>query len=147
MSVATSPKADLASQVWIAMLEFFFVKGRPRMLELWREFDLMPPQQMMLGLLDEPQPMGELAKHMHCDNSNITGIVDRLSERGLVERRAAEGDRRVKLVALTDAGRELRAELIRRRSIPPAEIASLPEADLRRLEAIFARAMEGAPER
>ena len=101
------------------MLEFFFVKGRPRMLELWREFDLMPPQQMMLGLLDEPQPMGELAKHMHCDNSNITGIVDRLTERGLVERRAAEGDRRVKLVALTDAGRELRDELIRRRSIRP----------------------------
>ena len=104
MSVETSGKTtakpELASEVWIAMLEFFFVKGRPRMLELWREFDLMPPQQMMLGLLDEPQPMGELAKHMHCDNSNITGIVDRLTERGLVERRAAEGDRRVKLVAL-----------------------------------------------
>ena len=32
------------------MLEFFFAKGRPRMLELWREFDLMPPQQMVLGL-------------------------------------------------------------------------------------------------
>ena len=97
------------------MLQFFFSKGRPRMLELWREFDLMPPQQMMLGLLDEPRPMGELAHQMHCDNSNITGIVDRLSERGLVERRAAEGDRRVKLIALTDAGRELRAELVRRR--------------------------------
>jgi len=143
MSVDTSGKAELATQAWTAMLEFFFIKGRPRMLELWREFDLMPPHQMMLGLLDEPQPMGELARHMHCDNSNITGIVDRLSERGLVERRAAEGDRRVKLIALTDAGRKLRAELIRRRSVPPDEIASLPEADLRRLEAIFARALEG----
>ena len=97
------------------MLEFFFAKARPRMLELWREFDLMPPQQMVLGLLDEPRPMGELAQQMHCDNSNITGIVDRLTERGLVERRAAEGDRRVKLVALTDAGRALRDELARRR--------------------------------
>ena len=153
MSVETSrkttakPGTGLASEVWIAMLEFFFVKGRPRMLELWREFDLMPPQQMMLGLLDEPQPMGELAKHMHCDNSNITGIVDRLTERGLVERRAAEGDRRVKLVALTYAGRELRAELIRRRSIPPDEIAALSEADLRKLQAIFVRAMGATPER
>ena len=123
------------------MLEFFFVKARPRMLELWREFDLMPPQQMMLGLLDEPRPMGELAQQMHCDNSNITGIVDRLTERGLVERRAAEGDRRVKLIALTDEGRAIRAELIRRRAEPPDEIASLSDADLRRLHKIFTGAL------
>jgi len=143
MSVETSGKTELASEAWTAMLEFFFLKGRPRMLELWREFDLMPPQQMMLGLLDEPKPMGELARHMHCDNSNITGIVDRLSERGLVERRAAEGDRRVKLIALTDSGRELREELARRRAIPPDELAALPEADLRRLREIFSAALSG----
>ena len=123
------------------MLEFFFAKGRPRMLELWREFDLMPPQQMVLGLLHEPRPMGELAHEMHCDSSNITGIVDRLSERGLVERRAAEGDRRVKLVALTGEGRALREELVRRRAEPPEEIASLPESDLRTLRRIFSEAM------
>ncbi len=119
------------------MLEFFFAKARPRMLELWREFDLMPPQQMVIGLLDEPKPMGELAQYMHCDSSNITGIVDRLTERGLVERRSAEGDRRVKLVALTDEGRALHDELARRRSVPPPEIESLSEADLRKLHRIF----------
>jgi DNA-binding MarR family transcriptional regulator len=119
------------------MLHFFFEKGRPRMLELWREFDLMPPQQMVLGYLDEPRPMGELAQHLHCDNSNITGIVDRLTERGLVERQAAEGDRRVKLVALTEAGRELRSELARRRAIPPPELDELPAADLEHLRRIF----------
>lgn len=141
MSVGTSRKAaagdGLASETWVAMLHFFFTYGRPRMLELWREFDLMPPQQMMLGLLDEPRPMGELAQQMHCDNSNITGIVDRLSERGLVERRAAEGDRRIKLVALTEAGRELRDELARRRAIPPPEFAGLPADDLEHLRRIF----------
>jgi DNA-binding MarR family transcriptional regulator len=108
------------------------------MLELWREFDLMPPQQMTLGLLLEaPRPMGELAHLMHCDNSNITGLVDRLTERGLVERRAAEGDRRVKLVALTEAGRDLAEELARRRAEPPEEIAALSQADLRKLHRIF----------
>ena len=94
MSVGTSGKAkdsNLASEAWVAMLQFFFAKGRPRMLELWREFDLMPPQQMVLGLLDEPRTMGELAQQLHCDNSNITGIVDRLTERGLVERRVGRG--------------------------------------------------------
>ena len=137
MTVGTSHQT-LASEAWTAMLEFFFAKARPRMLELWREFDLMPPQQMTLGLLlGAPRPMGELAQLMHCDNSNITGIVDRLTERGLVERLSAEGDRRVKLVALTDEGRELAQELARRRAVPPDEIAALPEADLRRLQRIF----------
>jgi DNA-binding MarR family transcriptional regulator len=138
MAVTSSRDTELASQAWMAMLEFFFAKARPRMLELWREFDLMPPQQMTLGLLlAAPRPMGELAQLMHCDNSNITGLVDRLTERGLVERLAAEGDRRVKLVALTAAGRDLAEELARRRAEPPEEIASLPEADLRRLQRIF----------
>ena len=141
MNVASPRQSDLAREAWTLMLEFFFAKGRPRMLELWREFDLMPPQQIVLGLLDEPRPMGELAQQMHCDNSNITGIVDRLTERGLVERRAAEGDRRVKLVALTDEGRAIRAELIRRRTEPPEEIAALSEADLRKLHQIFSEAV------
>lgn len=81
--------------------------------------------------------MGELAQQMHCDNSNITGIVDRLEERGLVERHAAEGDRRVKLVALTEAGREIRDELTRRRAEPPPEMANLSAADLRKMRQIF----------
>lgn len=141
MSVASAAKPALASEAWTLMLDFFFAKARPRMLELWREFDLMPPQQMVLGLLDEPRPMGELAQEMHCDSSNITGIVDRLEERGLVERGAVVGDRRVKLVALTAAGREISAELVRRRAQPPDEIAALSEAELRKLRQIFAKAL------
>lgn len=124
------------------MLDFVLERARPRMIELWREFDLMPPQQFVLGLLDEPRPMGELAQQMHCDNSNITGIVDRLEERGLVERGAAEGDRRVKLVALTAAGRELHDELARRRAEPPAELAALSDADLRKLRQILTSVTE-----
>ncbi len=143
MDVSTARKPALASEAWVLMLEFFFAKGRPRMLELWREFDLMPPQQLILGLLDEPKQMGELAQQMHCDNSNITGLVDRLTERGLVERLAAEGDRRVKIVALTDEGRRIRQELVSRRAEPPPEIAALSEADLLKLREIFTAALAG----
>ena len=137
-----SPVTDTrsaASRTWTLMLDFVFQHARPRMIEIWREFDLMPPQQLVLGLLEEPRPMGELAQHMHCDNSNITGIVDRLEERGLVERRAAKGDRRVKLVALTDEGREIRDELARRRAEPPPELAALSDSDLRKLEQVLGR--------
>lgn len=141
MSVASTDTTDTASEAWTLMLDFFFSKARPRMLEMWREFDLMPPHQMVLGLLDEPKPMGELAQRMHCDNSNITGIVDRLTERGLVERGPAVGDRRVKMIALTAAGREIRDELVRRRAEPPPEFARLSEAELRKLRAIFTKAL------
>ena len=145
MGVATSEKSALASEAWMAMLEFFFAKARPRMLELWREFDLMPPQQMTLGLLlDAPRPMGELAQLMHCDNSNITGIVDRLEERGLVERRAAEHDRRVKLIALTSAGNRLRERLNERMADPPEPLKRLSGDDQRALREILARALDAA---
>lgn len=145
MNVAPSKPTDLASEAWTSMLEFFFKHGRPRTLELWREFDLMPPQQMLIGLLDEPRPMGALAQRMHCDSSNITGIVDRLSERGLVERTAAAGDRRVKLVALTQEGRALRSELARRRAVPPPEFTGLTESELRALRRIFLKANADPP--
>ena len=67
----------------------------------------------------EPVPMSALADALHCDNSNITGIVDRLEAAGLVERRAHEGDRRVKAVVLTEKGESLRIEIERRAGEPP----------------------------
>jgi DNA-binding MarR family transcriptional regulator len=62
---------------------------------------------------DAPTPMSELARLMRCDTSNLTGIVDRLEDRGLIERVTPRTDRRVRAVQLTDAGRELRASVSR----------------------------------
>jgi DNA-binding MarR family transcriptional regulator len=62
-------------------------------------------QARVLALLSlDPLPMRQIAQHLKCEPSNITGIVDRLEARGLVERRPAPGDRRVKLAAATDEG-------------------------------------------
>ena len=59
----------------------------------------------MLGLLSlEPLPMRKLARKLKCEPSNVTGIVDRLEARGLVERRPDPADRRVKLAAATEEG-------------------------------------------
>jgi DNA-binding MarR family transcriptional regulator len=54
--------------------------------------------------LDTPAQMGDLAERLDCNRSNVTAIADQLEERGLVMRVPGE-DRRVKLLALTDAGR------------------------------------------
>jgi MarR family transcriptional regulator, organic hydroperoxide resistance regulator len=53
-----------------------------------------------------------LAERLRCDPSNVTFLVDRLEERGLVSRARAGGDRRVKALALTAAGAEARRRLI-----------------------------------
>jgi DNA-binding MarR family transcriptional regulator len=53
---------------------------------------------------DECQGMGKIAEAMHCDASNITGIVDRLVSGGFVIRTENERDRRAKLLVLTPKG-------------------------------------------
>lgn len=70
--------------------------------------ELSGAQARLLALVAaEPRPMSRLALMMHCEPSNITGLVDRLERHGLVERRADPQDRRVKVIAPTEAGREL----------------------------------------
>jgi len=57
--------------------------------------------------------MSELAEITRTSSANITGIVDRLAERGIVERTRPESDRRVVEVALTKQGRTMMAEGMR----------------------------------
>ena len=101
-------------------------------------------QAHALRLLDpeRPLPMSALAERLFCDASNVTGIADRLESRGLVERRSAEGDRRVKALTLTVDGVQLRARVLEIMSEPPRAIASLSVADQRALRDILARAVE-----
>src|SRR5258705_12111997 len=54
--------------------------------------------------VEGPLPMGRLAEALDVSVASVTGIVSRMEQRGLVERRHAEDDRRVVLVHLTDAG-------------------------------------------
>lgn len=52
-------------------------------------------------------PMCEIGDLLLVSRPNVTGLIDSLARRGLVERVEKEGDRRVKLVRLTRAGEEL----------------------------------------
>ncbi len=72
------------------------------------ELRLTLPQAMLLRQLGDALPMNEAAGKLHCDPSNVTGIVDRLEARGLIERQHLTTDRRVKHLALTPSGRRLR---------------------------------------
>ena len=89
-----------------------------------------------------PLPMSTLAELLVCDASNVTGIADRLEARGLIERRTASGDRRVKTLALTRKGVALRARALEIMNEPPAPIAALSVADQCLRRDVLRRAVE-----
>ncbi len=139
-----SPHATgTAAEAWALIAQMFFIHGRPRIMEVGQELDLSPPQTIVLRSLDEPRPMGELAGVMRCDSSNITGIVDRLEARGLVQRQPSEHDRRVKMLVVTDEGAELRDQLLARMYAAPEALAALPPDDQRALRDLLRRAAAG----
>src|SRR3954470_3424785 len=143
MGASTTRRSSPAAEAWALMFELIHLSKR-RFMAIASEFDLSPPQVMALRQLDpdEPKPMSELATALRCDNSNVTGIVDRLEARGLVQRRPGEHDRRVKMLEVTPEGEELRRRLHQRLTQPPAALASLSAEDARALRDILARALE-----
>ena len=71
-----------------------------------------------------------LADAHRCDASNITGLVDRLERRGLVERTPAPTDRRVTLVTRTADGSRVRKRLATRAFATLEGRRNLTEAEL-----------------
>lgn len=95
--------------------------------------DLSPPLVIALKHLDQPMPMREMAARLMCDASNVTGVADRLEERGLVERRVDPADRRVKLLVRTELGHAVVAELGRGFAADLPGLSRLGEEERREL--------------
>jgi MarR family transcriptional regulator, organic hydroperoxide resistance regulator len=140
------PPSPAAEEAW-ALFWRIFSADKPRRMAVFSELGLSFQQAMALGHLsaDEPLPMSALAGALQCDNSNVTGIVDRMEDAGLVERRAFEGDRRVKAVALTPLGELVRDQVRARAGTPPPEIAALSDEDAALLRDVLRRALGATP--
>jgi MarR family transcriptional regulator, organic hydroperoxide resistance regulator len=134
---------DPAFEAWALMVRLM-MSNKPRMAAIAHEFELAPMQMQALMALEPGKelPMSALAGSLACEASNVTGIVDRLEARGLIERREAPHDRRVKMLAVTPEGAHFRARLGKRMSTPPPAIAELAEPDQRKLGEILRRALE-----
>jgi DNA-binding MarR family transcriptional regulator len=111
------------------------MKTRSQRDRLLARLRLTPNDVRALTELDgsSGRTMRSLAEEWGCDASNATWIVDRLEKRGLVERRAKPGDRRVKLVVLSAAGVKARKQLLDGLFEPPPEVLALPRATLEML--------------
>jgi MarR family transcriptional regulator, organic hydroperoxide resistance regulator len=132
-------KGDSAREAWGLLAALVYP---PPFIDAARELGLRPAAFGALRILDRPRTMSEVANFLHCDNSNVTGIVDVLEEKGLATRRPSEQDRRVKLIALTAEGRRVRGRLMRAVEKPPAWLRGLSEADRRALRDLLRRAGE-----
>src|SRR4051794_10800840 len=127
-----------AGEAWMLMHRLMSSE-RQRFMAIAAEFDLSPGQAAALQRLEpgEPVAMGRLAAALRCDNSNVTGLVDRLEERGLVERQTGERDRRVKQLAVTERGAAVREQLRKRMWEAPGALGSLSAGDQRTLRDIL----------
>jgi MarR family 2-MHQ and catechol resistance regulon transcriptional repressor len=92
-----------AESLWNASRVFF---------ERW---ELSPSQFNILNLLlhkTDGLSQVELSRELIMHRSNVTGLIDRLQKRGLVDRRDSEQDRRAYRVVLTAAGRRLIEDIL-----------------------------------
>ena len=106
-----------------------------------RDLGLTPGHMKALMTLEpgESRPMGACAHELGCDASTATWLVDRLEERGLVERRPSATDRRVKGVVLTELGAQTRAQLQTHFYEPPAALLELDEDALEEMLSVLTR--------
>jgi DNA-binding MarR family transcriptional regulator len=138
---APPERSSPADEAWTLLRELLFAERR-RFFDTASEFELHPAQAGALMQLDQASgsPMHEIAAHLACDSSNVTGIVDRLEARGLVRRRAGERDRRVKYIVPTPLGLEVRDAMRERMARPSAAIERLSAEEQRLLRDLLARA-------
>ena len=137
---------SMADQAWALLLQITFERVHAHFAATVAELDLAPVQAKALHELnvDPPISMRELAARLKSDPSNVTGLVDRLEARGLVERRPDPNDRRIKGLALTAAGARLRDRLFARLYSAPPALARLTARDQRLLKDVLERILAAA---
>ena len=134
----TAPRADATEpdRVW-----FRFMRLHQRMLGQMtariRALGLSIPQFDLLSTLTEREGISqsELAERLYVTKGNVSGLVDRLVQAGLVERRAIVGDRRSYAMHLTPEGRRLaEAGMTTQHDYVAQTLGKLPAEDLAELD-------------
>jgi DNA-binding MarR family transcriptional regulator len=133
-------RARLANDAWEALLSAharlmkqFAAEDSWQDLSM-REYDVL----YTLSKCPEPVRMGELHRHVLLSQPALSRMVDRLVDRGLIERSPDPADGRGVRLSLTDIGRDTQHQIGRRhaRSVARALTAELSPDDLRHLSMI-----------
>jgi DNA-binding MarR family transcriptional regulator len=137
---ANPAKANRANDAWEALLSAHAVLMKQFAAEdIWadvsmREYDVL----YTLSKCPEPIRISELNRHVLLSQPALSRLVDRLADRGLVERQPDPADGRSVRLALTGAGRAVQRQIGRQhaRGVARAMTAGLDPAELKQLETI-----------
>jgi DNA-binding MarR family transcriptional regulator len=129
-----------ANDAWEALLSAHAVLIKQFAAEdIWadvsmREYDVL----YTLSKYREPLRLCDLNRHVLLSQPALSRLVDRLAERGFVERRPDPADGRSVLLSLTEAGRAVQRQIGRQhaRDVAQAMTTGLDPAELRQLETI-----------
>jgi DNA-binding MarR family transcriptional regulator len=134
-----------AREAWTAIVQAV-MSHREYLSSEAAKLDLTLPQAHLLRLLKSgpPRTMTSIAGALGCDASNVTGIVDRLEARGLIERKGSKDDRRIKTLHVTAAGASIVDALKQKMFEPPDGFARLQKAEVATLHSLLARIFPGS---
>jgi DNA-binding MarR family transcriptional regulator len=102
-------------------------------LQASRTLGLTAQQAELLCAAMAPAAVGDLARALRWDRSNVSHLVDRAAARGLVDRRGDDGDGRVTVVALTEEGERLARRFIAELEVQTAQLRARWPAERERL--------------
>jgi len=131
---------NLANDAWEALLSAHGVLMKQFAAEdIWteasmREYDVL----YTLSKCPDPINLRELNRHVLLSQPALSRLLDRLAERGLVERCSDPADGRGVRLSLTEAGRALQRQIGRQhaRGVARAMTAELDPVELKQLQTI-----------
>lgn len=143
----TGPAADTGKLQLVQEVVWLWVQMQSRLqehfAELAGEHSLSAIQAKILIHLDQggAATMRALAARLDYDPSNLTSVIDRLEELGLVQRRPDARDRRAKSIVLTETGHTVRAAFWDRLVNDEGPLGMLGASELEQLRSLLQRAL------
>lgn len=97
----------------VEAIVYVYTENRRAAHDLARKFGLTGPQVTAIKVLERigDMSLSDLSERIRATNSTMTGLVDRLSRDGLVQRVRSRRDRRVVLIRLTPLGAKLAGDI------------------------------------
>lgn len=137
-------RSKQALRLWLRLLRCTTIVEKTVQQRLLREFGATLPRFDVLATLHRHpsgMTMSELSEHLLVSNGNVTGLVSRLQEDGLVNRKALAEDRRSYRVSITARGRRVFESMAQDHEQWIGDLfGGLTNAEIRQLLGLLARA-------
>lgn len=109
LKLGGAPQSKQSLRLWLRLLSCSMIIEKRIRQKLSEDFGTTLPRFDVLAALERNPGglrMGELSDWLLVSNGNVTAIVERLIDEGLVKRTQNEADRRIQRVCLTPLGRK-----------------------------------------